>query len=66
MTTPITVDIDQAALLTGVSARTIDRACKADDAEKLGVPLLPSKLIGRRRVINYQQLVRWADQLPDG
>lgn len=62
----ISVTVAQAAALTGVSARTIDRACKAKDAEKLDVPLLKSKLLGGRRLILATELRAWVDALPDG
>lgn len=66
MSDRIAYNVAQAASETGVSARTIDRACKATDADKLGVPLLRSKLIGSRRVILADDLEAWAESLPDG
>lgn len=65
-TTQISLSIAQAAALTGVSARTIDRATKATDAEALGVPLLRTRLIGSRRVIRAKDLQAWVDELPEG
>lgn len=62
----VSYNVPTAAQVTGVSARTIDRACKATDAEKIGVPLLKSKLIGGRRVILASDLHAWANALPDG
>lgn len=57
--------VAEAAAATGVSQRTIQRACKATDAQAAGIPLLPSKWVGNRRLITAKELDRWVDQLKD-
>lgn len=65
-TARVSYSVAEAAAAVGVSPRTIDRACKALEAEKIGVPLLPSKFVGTRRVISRSALLTWVDSLPDG
>lgn len=62
----VSLTVAQAAAVTGVSARTIDRATKAKDADALGVPVLPSKLLGNRRLILAKDLQSWVESLPNG
>lgn len=65
----ITYTVAEAAAVTGVSARTIDRATKATEAKKIGesgVPVLPSKLLGNRRLILAKDLQAWVESLPNG
>lgn len=66
MSERVAYTVAQAAAVTGVSARTIDRATKATDADKLGVPVLKSRLIGNRRLILAVDLNEWASSLPEG
>lgn len=57
---------DQAAAQVGKSRRLIDRALNATDADEAGVPLLPSKRLGKRdRLIRHEDLVQWLDSLED-
>jgi excisionase family DNA binding protein len=60
VTEPISVDIDDAAAMVGVSARTLDRAIKAG--------ALKAKRTGKRgglRLISVAALREWFDQLED-
>ena len=63
--TQLAYTVAQAAEQIGKSARFVDRAVKATDADKAGIPLLPSKRIASGRVILHADLVRWLEQLPD-
>ena len=66
MTERVSYTVAQAAAAVGVSPRTIDRATKATDADKLGVPILKSRLIGNRRLILAVDLNEWASSLREG
>lgn len=64
-TQQLAYSVTEAARATGLSERTISRACKATDAKAAGLPLLASKRVGSKRLILATDLQQWLRDLQD-